>query len=146
MKLSSAQVIPKNFHYKTDGTGRDSYIATNNGGFFPAKRVMEEYPVSSLRPKRCIVPNASNTPHRIVRYHSNGTGRDSYITTCSGGFQSMSNSERSTRFEANLRNYRPFSATYTRAFVYKQRKEERIISARQKELVSRLSKPRYARV
>ena len=68
---------PKYFKYQEDGTGRDDYIKTNNGGFSirePCKRSMKiSHSTGYLKPM----------PHfdaKNIRYQSDGSGRDYYIS------------------------------------------------------------------
>jgi len=75
--------------YHSIGDGRDSYITVNNGGLFPACQPLPELVVSSFGQRRRAVARAARPPERTMRYHSNGTGRDNYIVTTSGGFESQ---------------------------------------------------------
>ena len=47
---------PKSVFYRDDGTGRDSYIALDNGGYYPPNNPMPEFPVSSMRSYRALKP------------------------------------------------------------------------------------------
>ena len=99
-------------HYHTNGTGRDSYIVRNNGGFNKMYNPIKWPNVGTFVPKR--VPR-ENTPlmHPMpVYYHSNGTGRDSYIVETGGGLHNLSRMiEYREAFVKSLRSYsRPKSA------------------------------------
>jgi hypothetical protein len=75
--------------YHSIGDGRDSYIHVNNGGLFPACQPLPELAVSTFGEKRRAVARAAKPPDRTMRYHSNGSGRDNYIVSTSGGFESQ---------------------------------------------------------
>ena len=66
-------------HYHTNGTGRDSYIVRDNGGFCKMYNPVKWPDVGSFIPKRLPQESAPQMHPMPVYYHSNGTGRDSYI-------------------------------------------------------------------
>ncbi len=81
------EIPAKTLHYFSNGTGRDSYIATNSGGLIsgPKQRLPLEVAnsptgTSSMFPgirewrERCPRIESKN-----IFYHSDGSGRDSYI-------------------------------------------------------------------
>jgi len=74
--------------YRALGNGRDSYISFNNGGMFAATQPMPEYPVTSFPARRTVRHSANSSPQRTIRYRTNGTGRDLYISSNAGGFES----------------------------------------------------------
>ena len=79
-------------HYNNNGSGRDSYIYTNNGGFTAkAQGAMFPKPGSMLAEKK-MGPSAalkySPSSGKPIRYNNEGTGRDSYIFHNDGGFTS----------------------------------------------------------
>ena len=94
---------PKCKHYEANGTGRDMYISTNNGGFtinnMASPQPKIERVVLSNKFKFQQAGKASIEP-KPVRYRSNGSGRDSYIEA-SGHYIK----QRRNVFESNLRNY-----------------------------------------
>lgn len=81
--------------YNTDGTGRDTYVSKNSGGFTNMNA-----PASAMRggSTGAYMPNVSaqhiargggqGSPGKTLHYHVNGTGRDSYIACNQGGFAS----------------------------------------------------------
>ena len=85
--VSHTQVKPNAFrvHYFADGTGRDTFVKMDNGGFFNAYKPAPAYPVTSFTQKRRYDPPAPVIHSRGVQYHSDGTGRDSYIGFNKGG-------------------------------------------------------------
>ena len=72
-------------NYFADGTGRDTFVKTDNGGFFKGYKPAPAYPVTSFVQKRRYDPPAPCIHSRAVQYHSDGTGRDSYINFNKGG-------------------------------------------------------------
>lgn len=78
-------------HYEQNGTGRDSYIQNNNGGFTARYEptVFDKPSSISLGNK---FKNKRNGGKEIqskpIHYRHNGTGRDGYIAVNQGGFMS----------------------------------------------------------
>jgi hypothetical protein len=79
--------------YKQNGTGRDSYIHLNNGGFSiqggPTRSVSSgKFLPNISNMKTTVTPYQSNVIHKAKPTHwvSDGTGRDSYIFQGDGGF------------------------------------------------------------
>ncbi len=79
--------------YRSNGKGRDSYISYNSGGFWKNKNpinIKEHY-----YPTPFGIYHSWNRKPPIWIYHSDGTGRDSYVSYDNGGFikkfNSMSN-------------------------------------------------------
>lgn len=74
-------------HYKQNGTGRDSYIYGNNGGFTmlsqPTKFDKSGH-MTSMRYSH--KKNYSSVASRAMHYKQDGSGRDSYIYYNHGGF------------------------------------------------------------
>eukprot|EP00347_Sterkiella_histriomuscorum_P016939 403351271 len=80
--------VPYTTNYHLNGTGRDSYIACDNGGFYirsePSKAA-DLGTFMSTQPK--FAHNYSRSiPQKYVFYTTNGSGRDSYISQNNGGF------------------------------------------------------------
>ena len=79
--------------YNTDGTGRDTYVSLNSGGFTvmnsPTRHPKSSsFSVGSSPPnmKRGGVSGSGGSPAKLIHYSNNGTGRDSYIAFKDGGF------------------------------------------------------------
>ena len=76
-------------HYPTNGTGRDTYIHNYNGGFTLENKPIKWPAVGSISQKphtHAIKAKPNPVIHtKNVFYRANGTGRDSYIETTSGG-------------------------------------------------------------
>jgi hypothetical protein len=79
-------------HYQNNGTGRDSYIYSNNGGF-TIKHSGSMFP----KPGSMLVSKNNGSPGgmkyaamngRPIHYNTDGTGRDGYIFHNHGGFMS----------------------------------------------------------
>ncbi len=67
-------------HYHTNGTGRDSYIVRDNGGFNAMYEPCKYGDVGTFSSqKRKFSGNAPTIHAKNLYYRSNGTGRDSYI-------------------------------------------------------------------
>ena len=66
--------------YEVNGTGRDTYIGNNNGGLYrefrPASAMSQGTFKIASRPEF----NLCGFDAKKVGYHTNGTGRDSYIS------------------------------------------------------------------
>lgn len=67
--------MSKVVNYLTDGTGRDTYIGTTNGGFYPGKTYDLEDSFVALNKN----PSLPVIRSKINLYHTDGTGRDTYI-------------------------------------------------------------------
>lgn len=72
--------MPKRVLYNVNGSGRDSYISYNNGGYTTGSKVTQGVRTSLVRPA-----SACNIPTKTLNYKTNGSGRDTYIYTDSGG-------------------------------------------------------------
>ena len=74
-------LMPKTTFYRTNGTGRDTYIWYNNGG--SVQNLLKNIGV-----RRAIsfpqIPNGRPEP-KSLHYFSDGSGRDRYITVSDGG-------------------------------------------------------------
>ena len=85
--VSRTQVKPNAFrvHYFADGTGRDTFVGMDNGGFMKSYKPAAATPVTSFVQKRRYDFPSPVIHSRAVQYHSDGTGRDSYIGFNKGG-------------------------------------------------------------
>lgn len=81
-------VMPKNSYYRSNGSGRDTYIAYDNGGTF---QPMSKYP-GSLTTRAVIRPRSSYSrpSAKSLRYAPDGSGRDSYVKIGDGGLHAPS--------------------------------------------------------
>lgn len=69
----------RRIHYKPDGTGRDRYIAINNGGLGPVFKPAPAPEVRRFSAKRIVPENRPSMDAKFTTYVSNGKGRDTYI-------------------------------------------------------------------
>ena len=69
-------VSPNKFtNYFPNGSGRDMYIYTNNGGYF--EKLLTDSPRESPFIRKKITLPA--LPSKKIHYNPDGTGRDTYI-------------------------------------------------------------------
>lgn len=82
--------------YNTDGTGRDTYVSKNSGGFTNMNQAASamhggntgaQFP-SGASAQHIARGGGQGSPGKTIHYHVNGTGRDSYIHCNQGGFAS----------------------------------------------------------
>lgn len=85
--------------YKPTGTGRDTYIATNNGGFTADHPT--HYKPNYTKNNGLFYAKLGNKPHVGV-YRRDGGGRDSYIFDDNGGFSEYTFTNKS--FFSSLRD------------------------------------------
>ena len=72
--------------YQNDGSGRDTYISNDNGGFQKPRHITGK-PINDLSKNSLY----QRDPHheitgKHINYLQDGTGRDSYIFMSNGGF------------------------------------------------------------
>ena len=91
--------------YKTNGTGRDLYIACNNGGFSVMNGPRVQPKPGAFLPKLAHRRGRTTTiDSKSVNYRTDGTGRDSYINLGNGGFfNSGKKMEYREKFKSSLR-------------------------------------------
>jgi len=86
------QIAGKTRVYNIDGTGRDTYIGMSNGGNtlpFEARRQARGGPMAQTGGNFFFnYPKQRSAAIKNVHYHSDGTGRDSYVHQTQGGFMS----------------------------------------------------------
>mmetsp|Transcript_13107 Transcript_13107/g.9496 ORF Transcript_13107/g.9496 Transcript_13107/m.9496 type:complete len:118 (-) Transcript_13107:54-407(-) len=104
---------PKYTHYFGDGGGRDTYITSNNGGLLPADYI--RVPKTGYTFKEPYSQLFQNQPHHHIsvsprkeatsfRYYGDGSGRDSYVITNSGGLiPKYQDPDILRRFQSSLR-------------------------------------------
>ena len=102
--------------YNPGGSGRDTYIINDNGGFNALFQPRKQDQPTSFLPNVNRMSNAAqkfaSSDHmaKSVRYKSDGTGRDSYACAGDGGFtnpgmSSVVGLDPRIAFTRNLRNY-----------------------------------------
>ncbi len=82
--------LPYQRQYKTNGTGRDTYIGFDNGGFnvpYTPYKPAEIGTFGGGKGKSKFFNRTSSKPtYKIVNYPQDGTGRDTYVLFNNGGF------------------------------------------------------------
>jgi len=95
--------------YTRDGTGRDSYISYNDGGFWK-----DNDQKIRLKPKFPFTPSSTQHSFRktpvATHYHSDGFGRDSYIFYNNGGLTNGFTPLSNCKLQCFLRNYIMFNS------------------------------------
>ena len=101
--------------YATDGTGRDTYVSCNSGGF----SVINQTAAASkngtfgaaqgrVSPQHVSRGGGQGSPGKHIHYNTNGTGRDSYIACNQGGFASNYTFQNDRdAYVKSLRSYAP---------------------------------------
>lgn len=67
--------MTKVVNYKVNGSGRDTYINYGNGGFYKTETLRTEDSFVSLSRN----PSLPTINSKFNLYHTDGTGRDTYI-------------------------------------------------------------------
>jgi len=106
--------------YKPDGSGRDTYVNFDDGGF---NRMYQ--PRGQFHPGTLLLPNLEHQrfferqkkPHihsKPVQYKPDGSGRDSYVKSTNGGMTVLTQRSREYRqvFRQSLRAYEPIPSAY----------------------------------
>ncbi|CAI2380772.1 unnamed protein product [Moneuplotes crassus] len=147
----------KTLFYKTDGTGRDSYIKSNNGGMTTVFSPVKWPEVGSFSTKKQYSSPSPAKPVPIVYYKSDGSGRDSYITASSGGFHPEAMGKRVDHlFLSTLRSSSPTNQEFFRrardsrkdrsgSFSPSKTSSDSKMYKHQKMNTMRLSKPKHVR-
>jgi hypothetical protein len=80
----------KTQYYGGNGTGRDTYIYNNNGGFCPFKEPVKIEELGTFYFSKQRPRDSMPTIHsKGVNYVNNGGGRDTYISSSAGGLRMM---------------------------------------------------------
>ena len=82
---------PKYTHYYCDGNGRDAFINYNNGGYSVPKVFSPQVGTNYMRFRTASQATSPRKDAKPFEYHSDGSGRDSYIIVNSGGLKSVFN-------------------------------------------------------
>ena len=135
-------VMPKTPYYRTNGSGRDMYIAYDNGGTFQPTMSMNSYEKTTSRPRSAV----SKLTLRSLHYIADGTGRDSYIKISDGGLHSTCTpKDIINNFKNSLREYTPvkkptdlFTWTQSRWMTTKERIYSRSANKKVQTCVNRL--------
>jgi len=94
-------INPRASFYRSDGSGRDAYILRDSGGLI--KGGFGPLGTSNIRSMSTTRGGFSRYDGKPIHYHSDGSGRDNYITVNSGGFARGGKTQ--DHFYSNLRSY-----------------------------------------
>jgi hypothetical protein len=109
-----SSVMPKYKQYISDGKGRDTYITINNGGSIKLVPKADIFERNSNSPKKTYSPPAPRKEPTAVYYHSDGSGRDYYITCNNGGLtKTVEYGGKKDLFKLSLRNSSPEFSGFT---------------------------------
>jgi hypothetical protein len=75
----SALCFARPSQYAPNGTGRDSYIAMDNGGLYAAYEPAYNPDTGTIKARKQYRAPYSSIEAKHTNYTSNGTGRDGYI-------------------------------------------------------------------
>ena len=78
-------LLPKYKQYQSDGQGRDTYICIDFGGSIKTVPKPDIFERKSTSSPRKYSPNTGKKAPMPIFYHSDGSGRDYYITCNNGG-------------------------------------------------------------
>lgn len=130
------EFIQKYVQYFPNGSGRDSYINANSGGFskFMPKQIIHPH-YEIIKPnKDSKVFRKINKTSWTFKYKSDGSGRDSYVLSGSGGLQAEYRPP--TSFKSTLRGgYVGYENTS-----YSSNSNVKYISKGEHEIIKKLSK------
>ena len=102
---------PKKVFLHNNGTGRDTYVTVDNGGTVNTKirSTGLQCKTKQIRTSMATKPHQMIRPRqdaKVVGYHSDGTGRDSYVIITSGGLKNETYGIKpESGFAGSLRNY-----------------------------------------
>lgn len=125
--------------YQIDGSGRDSYISYNNGGFWKDNFISgkNKQRTSAPRRKYTLISLTRNPPP--FKYWSDGSGRDSYISYNEGGLVQKFTANNSIELSSYLRNDNSVNNRSKRGFMGKaEKKEQRILKGIERNVTKRL--------
>lgn len=125
--------------YRSKGEGRDSYIIHNNGGFWKE----ETSPINTREifyHKPINIFHSTNKIPPICSYHSDGSGRDKYVSINNGGLSKNYNCMKN--YFKNILRKKDETKTDEKICIFKLSRDERLylkkINKIQKDLVNRL--------
>ena len=77
--LQRSDPVNPTIKYWSDSTGRDSYIVTNNGGFFSRSPSQQPYSNFQMNLNRNRTAAKNHYVEKQIHYYCDGTGKDTYI-------------------------------------------------------------------
>jgi hypothetical protein len=108
LSVKSPDLGVKHPYYKSDGSGRDTYVSYNSGGIWHSLRPREidnRITLSTYMPAHVSKKNLGDMRPSFAHYHGDGTGRDSYVIEKYGGI--VKNDPEYLNYSYNQRG-RPF--------------------------------------
>lgn len=100
----------RGIHYQINGTGRDTYIFNDNGGFAHMKEPRPQFHPAGFLPggdhfKRFAKEKHPHLHSKPIKYNQDGTGRDTYVKCNDGGLSTSKTHfvEYREAFKASLR-------------------------------------------
>ena len=99
--------------YQINGSGRDTYIYNDNGGFNSMFKPRQQDKISTFLPNVNRSPDAAKkftnaeSMAKSIKYRTDGSGRDSYAVVGDGGFTNPHKTALDPRvaFQRSLRGY-----------------------------------------
>lgn len=142
-KMKDYSMNPKVSVYRTDGSGRDTYINFDNEGF--RNNIANNY--RKMYNIRKESDKLTNLYPKFSIYKADGYGRDSYIVSTSGGFFKATDTK---IFSLTLRTHKGYSIYKNNDYInyanhYRSQSmiiQNNQLSKKQRELSARLSKPK----
>ena len=92
--------------YLVDGSGRDVYIANNNGGLYVAHKPASCLSGGVFRTAQRPSSSLCNLGVKRAHYHCDGTGRDRYVLKSDVPTYSFSQAEQAQNFFQGFRSYK----------------------------------------
>jgi len=150
-------ITAKTVYYSPDGYGRDTYIQYNNGGLTVANTSKSNFDRGSFPFRREYKLPNTTIDSKTLLYHSDGSGRDSYITSFNGGlhaaneygtslYHTFSSTLRGNEINSMLRTRNASIKSITSPFSSKAKDNWNDIKAYQKNQIERLSQPKRRKI
>eukprot|EP00826_Nyctotherus_ovalis_P033735 TRINITY_DN2747_c0_g2_i4.p1 TRINITY_DN2747_c0_g2~~TRINITY_DN2747_c0_g2_i4.p1 ORF type:complete len:182 (-),score=31.92 TRINITY_DN2747_c0_g2_i4:155-700(-) len=97
----------KSVHYQSNGFGRDRYISANSGGLMQPEETITAFSIGTFPRERPYFVISPRMNPKNVHYHSDGTGRDSYVGLSAGAHESAIPGSYKASFYHTLRSWKP---------------------------------------
>lgn len=124
--------------YQIDGSGRDSYISYNNGGFWKDNVISGKTKQKDCVPRKkySLISLTRNPPP--FKYWSDGSGRDSYISYNEGGLVQKYTANNSIELSSYLRNDNSVNKSRKCFMGESEKKEQKILKGIERNVTLRL--------
>ena len=93
-------------NYLVDGSGRDNYIANNNGGLYVAHKPASALTSGVFRTRQRPSSSLCNLGVKRSHYYCDGTGRDRYVLKSEIPTFAFSQAEQAQNFFQGFRTYK----------------------------------------